>query len=155
MGRAKRKGESETNGSGDEVGMFAVGGVPIAPIEDANDIVAHGGKGLEELDESMFIVDLLFGIARLVSRPIGKGLGEMGCKGRQTLSSGLDDILAVARRVDQKCAARGDIVRSWRKGRSLGMQETTPGLPGDAPQLKSGRRDASGRVTANCAKSAP
>ena len=38
--------------------MFAMGGVPVAAVEDADDIVADGGKRLEEPDESMFIVDL-------------------------------------------------------------------------------------------------
>ena len=40
--------------------MFAMGGIPVAAIEDANYVVAHVGKGLEEFDESMFIIDLLF-----------------------------------------------------------------------------------------------
>jgi hypothetical protein len=35
-----------------------VGGVPVPSIEDADHVVVHGGKGLEETDESMFVVDL-------------------------------------------------------------------------------------------------
>lgn len=47
-----------TNSSGDEVGMIAMGGIPVAAVEDANDVVAHGGKGFVEADEAMFIIDL-------------------------------------------------------------------------------------------------
>jgi hypothetical protein len=49
--------------------MLAMGGIPVAAIENANHVVAHVGKGLEEFDESMFIIDLLFfGIVSPVRR---------------------------------------------------------------------------------------
>lgn len=41
----------------DEDGVVAVGGVPIAAVEDT-DGVANVGEGLEEADEAAFIVEL-------------------------------------------------------------------------------------------------
>lgn len=56
-------GRAETNSSRNEVGVFTVCSVPVAPIEDAHDVVTHTRKGLEEADEAMFVVDLASGVA--------------------------------------------------------------------------------------------
>ena len=59
--------------------------VPVASIEDADHVVVHGGKGLEEADEPMLIVDLVVGWIVLVSGQKGRvdgetcgGLGDQG-----------------------------------------------------------------------------
>ena len=46
------------DGAGDEVGVLAVGRVPVAAVEYADRVVIDGGEGLEEADEAMFVVDL-------------------------------------------------------------------------------------------------
>jgi hypothetical protein len=55
------KGLAGTNSSCDEVGILAVCRVPVAAVENADHVVVHGREGLEEADESMFIVDLFPG----------------------------------------------------------------------------------------------
>jgi methylaspartate ammonia-lyase len=55
---AGREQAIRTNSSCNEVGILAMCCVPVASVKNANQIVAHGGQGLEKTDESMFIVDL-------------------------------------------------------------------------------------------------
>jgi hypothetical protein len=68
--------------------------VPVASIEYADDIVAHGGQGLEKADESMFIVDLQQGHGQQLE-VLAKGSGrEPGELGLQTFNSGREDMVA-------------------------------------------------------------
>lgn len=47
-----------THGFGNEVGVFSVGGVPIASIEHSYHIIVDLGKTLEESNETMLVIDL-------------------------------------------------------------------------------------------------
>lgn len=46
------------DGASDEVGILAVGSIPVAAVEDADGVVVDGGQGLEVADEAMLVVDL-------------------------------------------------------------------------------------------------
>lgn len=46
------------DGAGDEGGIFAVGGVVVAAVEDADCLAAFCRKGFEELDEALLVVNL-------------------------------------------------------------------------------------------------
>lgn len=52
------RGWRETYCSGNEVGILAMGGVPIASVEDPHDIFIDPWEGFEEPDESMFVIHL-------------------------------------------------------------------------------------------------
>lgn len=46
------------DGSGNEVGIVAVRSVPVASVEYSDSLIAYCGKGFEEADESVLIIDL-------------------------------------------------------------------------------------------------
>jgi hypothetical protein len=46
------------HGPGNEVGIFAVGRVPVTPVKDADRVLAEVWERFEEADEAMLIVDL-------------------------------------------------------------------------------------------------
>lgn len=46
------------DGSGNEVGIVAVGSVPVASVEYSDSLVAYCGKGFEKTDESVLVIDL-------------------------------------------------------------------------------------------------
>lgn len=79
------------DGAGDEGGIFAVGGVVVAAVEDADCLAVFGGEGFEELDEALLVVNLggmsvSMGWAGLTS---SEQVGEL------TFNSGRFDIIAV------------------------------------------------------------
>lgn len=45
--------------AGNEVGIFAVCGVPITSVENADGVFVDGWEGLEEADEAVLVVDLV------------------------------------------------------------------------------------------------
>lgn len=51
--------------SGDEVGIFAVGGVPVTAVEYADGFIITGWKTLEVADEAMLVVDLVKKIKKI------------------------------------------------------------------------------------------
>lgn len=51
-------GSRLVDGAGDEGGILAVGGVVVAAVEDTDRLAVFSGKGFEELDEALLIVDL-------------------------------------------------------------------------------------------------
>jgi hypothetical protein len=63
MGRGIRTGR--TDSTSDEVGIFAMCGVPVASVEDTDHIIAYGRERFEEANEAMLVVDLSYNVARL------------------------------------------------------------------------------------------
>lgn len=47
-----------TYSAGDEIGVVAMGGVPVSAVEYADNISVYGWEGLIVANEAMFIVDL-------------------------------------------------------------------------------------------------
>lgn len=81
-------GSGLVDSSGDEVGVAAVGSVPVASVENSDGLVAYCRQRLEEADESMLVIDLSR-ISRLEPvLPIWEG-----ASGGRTFNSGLEDIL--------------------------------------------------------------
>lgn len=75
---------SLVDGSCDEVGIFSMGCVPIAPIENADSLVVACGKTFEVPNEAMLVVDLESPRVRLKScRTSSK---------TRTFNSGLEDM---------------------------------------------------------------
>jgi hypothetical protein len=58
-------------------------GVPVAPIEDADHVVVYGGKGLEEADKSMFVIDLLVGCTGQQPENADRGKGRERERGKE------------------------------------------------------------------------
>lgn len=46
------------DGPGNEVGIVAVGSVPVASVEYSDGLVAYCGERLEKADESVLVIDL-------------------------------------------------------------------------------------------------
>lgn len=76
---------SFVDGSRDEVGIFSMGCVPVAPIENSDGLVVALGKTLEVSNEAMLVVDLEFPRVKL---KICKTSSRT-----RTFSSGLEDMI--------------------------------------------------------------
>lgn len=77
------------NGSGNEVGIVAVGSVPVASVEYPDGLVAYCGKRLEKADEPVLVIDLRIRARLVFVLPNWEGESG-GC----TFNSGLEDILS-------------------------------------------------------------
>lgn len=53
--------------SGNEVGILAMGGIPITSVEDSHNIVVDAGERFEETDEAMLVIHLRAKKPKLVS----------------------------------------------------------------------------------------
>lgn len=80
------------NGSGNEVGIVAMGSIPVASVEYSDSLVAYSGKRLEESDESVLVIDLRRSSRLELVFPNWKGES-----GGQTFNSGLEDMLSDSR----------------------------------------------------------